>query len=974
MKIKRQLMIFVIVTTLVFSVFFQMPTYADDENLALVNYVGPGRYETNLMIVQGGEVLQNYEDVGTAAIWNTRNELYISLEVEEGWVIKEVMAYAGNGEIPTSESGNPLPVRFPYKEKLRDAQTTYQMSLKLVEDLDISWGMRDEAKRMPKISVCARVERENSKNGTPYFAWAEGNNQFEVNSGWWARYAVVHPKTGHFIDSPVGGVAYETPTHRGKTDEGGAFDYIQGENVNLYIGGIHIGTARAEHKITPLELVDTTDINNTAVINMAVMLQSFDEDGEPHAGIKITNDTSEALNESFVEMGLTEIDFYDSEQVDSLVALTDQKLGGTLNIVSREEAKDNLEKGTGSTIVRKNVSKSSEFENTKAKLELMRLYVPAQKANGDPVTLEYYETVLDPVTGEPTGEEILLETRTMVKPLISCYTEVIGDTGADDIVAAVSRDEGETWKTTNISKSADKSSFKLKDGTDFPGDTHKPQIKVSGNYILAVWTSKFAKTGKPTYAIKINDETSEDYYPYDDPYYEEDIWGVSGPQRSVDYADLGFPDVGELPFSVVWACRGKIDVETGEITWYKPERLTSGRRDANQVMMNVVEGAGFAIVWQEDPEGLRPGEQAGPGEGWSGATTNHKTDIWYSYLKWEDFEAIDENFLSKGASQHKEDEEEDEEERGRPKALVPFRLPVRLTDNDTLNLDNMKIDTTNINLPQTELTWIDVDSSTFLPLIEDEKMQGTHQYGYVDLAQYYPYYSGPEICDMLYYEVNHQGADKYIAITGDGRLIDGNTGAARPNIMMQKYTKADGSISAWAAICYEETKGVGAGPPMDEELDVIASATTSYSEEELDAMASATTSDSDVAESGDGIGSGGSGEGESSDGVGAQRGKYAYVADSGKFVIYHSFDFAQPDLVSAGHIINPQIKIDSEEEIEFYTREDGSLPGLDESTGLLYLTDEEGNILYDWDGVTPLAAYENARTCRYRRYRHGYAV
>ncbi len=33
-------------------------------------------------------------------------------------------------------------------------------------------------------------------------------------------------------------------------------------------------------------------------------------------------------------------------------------------------------------------------------------------------------------------------------------------------------------------------------------------------------------------------------------------------------------------------------------------------------------GAGFMMTWQEDPEGLRPGQGLGPGEGWSGAVVN----------------------------------------------------------------------------------------------------------------------------------------------------------------------------------------------------------------------------------------------------------------------------------------------------------------------------------------------------------------
>jgi hypothetical protein len=1086
MRLKRQPMIYLIIMTLVFGMLLQTPTYAVDENLAEVSYVGPGRYETDLLIIEGGETNQKYEVVGTAAVWNTRNELVISLGVEEGMLIKDVMIYAGNEEIPVSEGGNPKVEKFPYGEKYKNGTDSCEISIKLVEELGISWGMRDETNRMPKLSICARVEEEDSKKGSQYFAWAEGNYKFDVNSGWWMRYAVVHPKTGHFIDSPVEGVQYETPTHRGKTDEGGAFEYIQGEDVNLYIGSTFIGDTKADQKITPMDLVGTDDMYNTAVKNMAKLLQSFDEDGEPNAGITIPDETAEAFDEAVEEMELREINFYDSEEVNELLALTDEKLDGDLNIVSEAEALDNLEKGTGSSVVRKNVSKASDYENTKAKLEFAQFYVPAQKANGDPVKLEYYETVIDEF-GKATEEENLIMVRDKVKPLVSCYTQLVDESGAEDIIAAISRDEGETWKTANLSKSADKSSFTLADGTEFMGDTHKPQIRLRGNYVLAVWTSKYAKSGKPTYAIKIDDEESEDHYEFDDPYYEEDIWGVSGPQRSCDYSE-DYPEVGELPYSVVWACRGVINEETGDVTWYKPERLTSGRRDANQIMMNGMEGAGFAVTWQEDPEGLRPGENAGPGEGWSGATTNHKTDIWYSYILWDDFAKIDENFESKGAAQYKE--EEDEELRGRPKALVPMKLPVRMSDNDNISTDNMMLviedgseeATASVNsaikqsdFPDVEGTWVDVDNLSIDDLshaveIVEGKMQGTHQYGYVNLAKYYDYcdkYDGIDdkmyyISNEFYYERNQQGADKYIAITDDGRLMDGNTGASRPNIMMQKYMKTvvdeEGNPvldengkkttvpSAWVTICYEETKGVGAGPPddmgsttseegialeaesIDGYVDTLASATTNTEEEsvedyavesdakgnssdngkigrsdtsvedldlddEVDTTASATTSNEETSVSSD---SSSSGQG-SSDGVGEQKGKNSYVADEGKNVIYHTFDLAQPDLVSAGTIINPHIVIDikfGEEddngnpikdledcaEYEYYASKyaawyrdnpeySGSdLPGMvndvdADDYGTLYLTDESGDFLCDWDG-TPLLAYENARRPR----------
>ncbi len=914
---------------------------ADTDNLAELRYVGPGLYETEMVILKGGAIHDAEVVVGTCSIWNSRNELFVSLEADEGWVWKDIEIFVGNDVLPASGGANPLVNKFPYMERFKDGRSSYLLTLKLVEDLGIAWGRRDEKDRFPQIAVHAQVEDTSEKKGTQYRAWARGIHTFSGQGGYWSEYALVHPKSGHFVDAPVEGVQYRTPTQQGKTDKGGSFYYIEGEEISLYIGHTFIGHARADHRMTPMSLLGTTRTDHPAVVNMAMVLQSLDTDGIPKDGISIEEETAEAFDTAMKRLAIEAIDFEDDGQIDALLDETKALLGGSLTLVTRAEAEENLKDGTSSTIVRKNVSKTSEQENTKAKLEIMNLYVPAQKANGDPVTLAYYENVED---AEGNLVPRLLEERNEAKPLISCYTEANLATGADDVMAAVSRDEGGTWRTTNLSKSSDKSSFKLADGTDFYGDTHKPQIRVKGNYILAVWTSKYAKTGRPTYAIKINEDPEDEKYdPYDDAYYEKDIWGVSGPQRSLDYTELGYPEVGEIPFSVVWACRGVIDEATGTITWYKPERLTSGRRDANQIMMNGVEDVGFAVVWQEDPEGLRPGEQAGPGEGWSGATTNHKTDIWYSFVPWDAFDDIDSYFEPNGQSQ---DREEDEEVRGRPKAMVPFRLPVRISDNDTLNLSNMKIDTTDMDLPEEELTWVDVDASTFLPLVSEKELEGAHQYGYVDLSDFYDHVpSGYRVTDQLYYEVNNQGADKYIAITPDGRLMDGNTGASRPNIMLQKYTKKDGSVSAWVQICYEETKGVGAGPPDD-----AGSSGGSTTDAAITVEDPSDVIISDAATDGEG--------------TGAQRGKDAYVADEGKNVIYHSFDLYGPDLVAEGHIINPQIKIDSDEEKAFYAREDGVLYGLDEATGLLYLTDEIGDFLYDWDGVTRLPAYENARRPR----------
>ncbi len=111
---------------------------------------------------------------------------------------------------------------------------------------------------------------------------------------------------------------------------------------------------------------------------------------------------------------------------------------------------------------------------------------------------------------------------------------------------------------------------------------------------------------------------------------------------------------------------------------------------------------------------------------------------------------------------------------------------------------------------------------------------GSHAYGYtVD-----------GLCEGFYEFTNNQEAEKKVCITADGRLLDGDTGASRPNLFLQTYEKSDGSKSAWAIMAYEETKGVGGGAPDHEP--------------------------------------GGGPYGDD------------YVAEEGKNVIYHSFDFQNP--------------------------------------------------------------------------------
>ena len=84
------------------------------------------------------------------------------------------------------------------------------------------------------------------------------------------------PSTGIFIDSPVGGINYKTPTQSGITGPNGNFLYRPGEAVTFSIGNIQFPPVPANATVTPLDIANTTDINHQMVSNALVLLQSLD--------------------------------------------------------------------------------------------------------------------------------------------------------------------------------------------------------------------------------------------------------------------------------------------------------------------------------------------------------------------------------------------------------------------------------------------------------------------------------------------------------------------------------------------------------------------------------------------------------------------------------------------------------------------------------------------------------------------------
>lgn len=140
--------------------------------------------------------------------------------------------------------------------------------------------------------------------------------------------------------------------------------------------------------------------------------------------------------------------------------------------------------------------------------------------------------------------------------------------------------------------------------TVFPGDSEKPNIFNAGTFAVVTWTDKYCPGGE---------------------------------QRIVSYLER---EGLEVPFSCVYEAHANL-AQT-PVVW-TTNQITSGKRDAKQDVNKGVSSLDkkgqWVITWQEDPQGLLIGGGGGPGEGASGASVSHGTDIWYVYT--EDLMASD---------------------------------------------------------------------------------------------------------------------------------------------------------------------------------------------------------------------------------------------------------------------------------------------------------------------------------------------
>lgn len=95
--------------------------------------------------------------------------------------------------------------------------------------------------------------------------------------------------SGVFVDSAVSGLNYATDSFSGTTDAEGAFSYREGETVTFSIGDLVLGSAPGTDTLSPIDIVEgAADATDQRVVNICVLLQTLDQDGDLNNGIQIT--------------------------------------------------------------------------------------------------------------------------------------------------------------------------------------------------------------------------------------------------------------------------------------------------------------------------------------------------------------------------------------------------------------------------------------------------------------------------------------------------------------------------------------------------------------------------------------------------------------------------------------------------------------------------------------------------------------
>jgi hypothetical protein len=142
------------------------------------------------------------------------------------------------------------------------------------------------------------------------------------------------PKSGVFLDAEVGGLSYSASPSglSGTTNSAGEFSYRDNDTLSFSFGGITVGTAAGQAIVTPRTIAASITSLPSGIsaadiaLNIAILLQSFDEDGNPDNGITISAATATAAANTTINFGVLPNDFVNDPSLSQLASDTNKTM------------------------------------------------------------------------------------------------------------------------------------------------------------------------------------------------------------------------------------------------------------------------------------------------------------------------------------------------------------------------------------------------------------------------------------------------------------------------------------------------------------------------------------------------------------------------------------------------------------------------------------------------------------------------
>ena len=229
---------------------------------------------------------------------------------------------------------------------------------------------------------------------------------------------------GKFIDSPVTGLAYRTETLNGRTNLAGEFRYEDDESVIFSIGDTEFPSTNAQPIVTPLNVANTSNTEDTLVVNILRLLQTLDADGDPSNGIEITQTAHEAAEG--VELDLNAEDF--AFQTKTLEFL-DEAVGADAELVDTETAVAHFTASLELSDEAPDYAFSSSKLNNQTYFLVTEQELTSARTVYDLDSLDFYQGEVSYLRGE---EEV-----TGVYEVENGFLHLTLDDGSDDIWIAI---------------------------------------------------------------------------------------------------------------------------------------------------------------------------------------------------------------------------------------------------------------------------------------------------------------------------------------------------------------------------------------------------------------------------------------------------------------------------------------------------------------------------------------------------------